>query len=416
MAPFEAKTIYIINQYSSTTDTGFGGRHHYLAQELVEMGHRVYVIAARQHHLIINRDLSAQKPVIESVDGYHFIRLNTPKYSTATDLWRAIGWLCFSWKITRLKKIIPQKPDIILYSSPSLPGYLGAKRLAKKTGAKLIFEVRDIWPLSLMELGNFSSKNLAIRFLQYIEDHAYKHSDAVISNLPYAVDHMETRGLDRSKFTWIPNGVATTYLPSAEQNQQDAYPLIKDQKSKFTIGYLGTIGIANDLGALIDAAKALQNEPDIAFVLVGKGSEKEALQQRVLEQNLHNVSFIDPVPKNKVQSVLQSFDVCYIGLKPKPLFRFGISANKLFDYFLSGKPILYAIDSGPYRPVEELDAGLQAMPSDNQSVIDAILKLHAMPKSRLEEMGRNGKKHVCEKHNWKFLAQQLHHVITQKCS
>src|SRR5699024_9089121 len=153
------KTIWIIHQYASTPETGMGGRHYYLADELGKMGHKVYVIASSANHLLRNSPELTGNYTFEARENFTFVWVKMPEYKEAHSKQRAINWLLFPWKIQKLSKIIADKPDAILSSSPSPIAFLGAERLAKKFKARLVFEVRDIWPLTLIELGGYSPKH-----------------------------------------------------------------------------------------------------------------------------------------------------------------------------------------------------------------------------------------------------------------
>ena len=322
-----SKTVWLINQYASTPEYGYAGRHYYLGKELVKKGYTVYLIVSAAHHLLRNKPQVDSSFLIEKDDGLNIVWVKMPSYTEAHSKIRALSWFLFPLKIQRLASILSEKPDVVLCSSPSLISFLGAKRLAKKFQARLIFEVRDIWPMTLIEVGGFSKKHPFIRFMQWIEDKAYLESDAVVSNLKNAVEHMVSRGMVRSKFNWIPNGFSLeeVELKSPLNNNSAA----KLPANKFLIGYTGTMGAANALDTLIDSAEQLKYDLDVAFVLVGEGKEKVVLQQRVNEMGLNNVIFIDSIPKIQIQSMLSQFDACYIGLTKDPLFRFGVSPNKL---------------------------------------------------------------------------------------
>ena len=405
----EKKTFWLINQYASTPETGMGGRNYYLAKELAKEGHTVYLVAAGYTHLLRTPPALEKKYTIEPVvDGFNFIWVKVPKYSHAHDKKRILNWFIFAWQLLNLPQIIEGRPDAILYSSPSLVPFLSAQRLAKKLKSKLAFEVRDIWPLTLVQLGGYSPKNPFICFMQWIEDRAYHDSDVVLSNLPNAVEHMVKRGMARKKFQWIPNGFYLSELKNPEplaMTTQLALP-----KGSFIIGYTGALGVANALDTFIEAARLLKDEVGIAFVLVGGGKEKPTLVE--LAEGLNNVYFVDPIPKCQIQSMLAEFDVCYIGLTKDPLFRFGVSPNKLFDYLLSACPILYAIESGDYHPVDACKAGLSIPAEDPQAVVDAIVKLKGMlPQERLQ-MGQNGRLYVLEHHDYSNLALKLAQTLS----
>ena len=408
-----SKTVWIVNQYASTPETGICGRHYYLGRELAKQGYQVYLIASTSHHLL------HQKPVFDGAfkietltEGFHFVWVNMPDYQEAHSKQRALNWFLFPYRMQKLASLITDMPDVILCSSPSPIAFLGAKRLARKFKARLVFEVRDIWPLTLTEIGGYSAKHPFIRLMQWVEDKAYQDSNAVVSNLKNAVEHMVSRGMDRSKFTWVPNGFSLDEVnQKAPLNDQAARQLPQD---KFIIGYTGTLGVANALDTLIDAAEQLRQYPDITFVLVGGGKEKSTLQARVKAKKLDNVFFLDFIPKAEIQAMLSHFDACYIGLTKDPLFRFGVSPNKLFDYLYSGKPIIYGIESGEYKPIDEAGAGLQVPAEDPKQLSDAVLKIYKMSVAERKAMGENGRKAALEQYEYGMLAELLAKVLFNK--
>ena len=404
----KSKTFWLINQYASTPETGMGGRHYYLAKELSLQGHTVYLIAAGYTHTLRQPLTLDYEYVMESVaEGFNFIWVKVPKYSAAHDKTRILNWFLFAWKLLKLRQIIFDKPDVVLYSSPSLVAFYAAKYLAKKSKAKLAFEVRDIWPLSLIELGGYSPKHPFIRFLQWTEDRGYHDADVVLSNLPNAVDHMVARGMVREKFQYIPNGFDLSELKNLQPLTSKINCLLP--KEKFIVGYTGTLGVANALYTFIETAHLLKDKMDIAFVLVGGGKEKPILVEQA--KGLNNIYFIDPIPKQQIQSMLAEFDVCYIGWKKEAIYRFGIAPNKIPEYMVAAKPIIHAY-SGEYDAVKMALAGLSVAAEDSQAVADAILKLKDMlPQERLQ-MGNNGRSYALEHYDYSNLAFKLARVLS----
>lgn len=403
------KRIWIINQYAATPETGQGGRHYYFSKILAKLGYDVYLIIASYNHFTPEAVKFDGDFKVKDVDNnLHFVWVNVATYSDAHSKQRLINWFNFSWKLTRLHKVLPT-PDVILYSSPSLIGYLGAERVAKKLKVPLAFEVRDIWPLTLCEIGGYSENHPFIKFLAKIEERAYKRSDFIISNLKNSYLHMQELGMDPKKFTWIPNGFMKDIVENSKPLELETIGQLP--KNKFTIGYAGTFGVANSLNTFINAAAQLKSYPDIAFVLVGKGKLKNQLVQQAQDLKLNNVYFVDAIPKVQVQSILQKFDVCYIGLTKDPLFKFGVSPNKLFDYLYSGKPIIYAIDSGDYTPVSDAKAGIQVEPENEDQIAKAVLDLyHSTPEERYI-IGQNGHKEALRSYEFESLTNKLISVL-----
>lgn len=405
------KTIWIIHQEGSTPDTGMGGRHYYLGEELAKLGYKVYLIVASYCHTMRKPPLIKDKFLIEKrEDNFYFVWVKVPPYKGAHSKQRVINWFLFAWRIQLLKKYLTGvKPDTILCTSPPLVPFLGARRLAKYFNTKLVFEVRDIWPLTLIELGGYSSFHPFIMLMQWIERRAYRDAEIVISNLKYSVEHMQSKGMNPSKFYWIPNGFSLT-----EVSHQSCLPkkiAAQLPSNKFLIGYAGTLGLANCLEHFIQAAYLLRNNSEISFVLVGEGDYKDKLKQEADDLNLNNVHFIDAVPKAQVQAVLACFDVCYISLKKQNLFKYGVSPNKLFDYFYSGKPIIYGVDSGRYRPVHDNQAGIEIEPENPEAIKEAILQLFEMPAEQRNELGYNGKNFVLEQYEYGNLAEKLGSIL-----
>jgi len=411
IAVAEKKTIWMINQYASTPSTGYAGRHYYLARELVAQGHCVYVVAASFTHLLrkpvqVDRDIT-----IETIDGVRMVWIRMPSYQHAHSKKRILNWFRFSWKLRRLVDVIPNRPDAILYSSPALIGFLGAQWLARRFDVPLIFEVRDIWPLTLVQIGGYSDRHPFIRFLQWVEDKAYRESDRVISNLKNAVEHMQSRGMDPAKFAWVPNGFSMAEVSQPEPLDPETSAQLPD--GKFIVGYTGTLGVANALDTLLDAAELLKDDPEIVFVLVGGGKEKPVLQRQAREKGLKNVVFIDPIPKAQIQTMLQRFDVCFIGLAKEPLFQFGVSPNKLFDYLFSGRPVIYSIDSGAYRPVDDANCGVTVPAEDPAAIAQAVMELKSLPEAERKAMGARGHAYALEKHEYGVLATKLMSVVNE---
>jgi len=406
-----SKTVWIINQYASTPSTGMGGRHYYMAREMAKRGYNVYVISSAAQHILREKPVIKDDFLLEELDGFTFVWVKMPDYKDAHSKQRAINWFLFPWRIRKLAKFIKHKPDTILSSSPSLLSFIGAKRLAKKMRARLVFEVRDIWPLTLSDIGSFSSKHPFIRLMQWVEDKAYRDADAVISNLKNSIEHMSSRGLDRTKFNWVPNGFSLD-----EVNQKaplNAYAINQLPQNKFIVGYTGTMGVANALETLIEAADMLKEHDGIAFALVGSGKEKTALQALSQSKELQNVFFVDPIPKVEIQAMLNRFDVCYIGWLNNPLYQYGIAANKIFDYLYSGKPIIHAY-SGACDPVAEARAGIQLPAQDVDKLAEAILKLYRMTPVERTHIGHNGRKAALEQYEYGLLAEKLAGVLFQR--
>jgi len=397
------KNILIINDYAGSPHYGMEFRHYYLSKELIKLGNSVTIISSSYSHLFKHLPLTNH----EIIDGINYCWIKTINYGDAHNKKRVIKWFMFSFKLLKYMISNHTKPDVIIVSTAAPFAILPSYWLAKKNNSKLIFEVKDIWPMSLVSLGNFKPSHPFIKFMSWFEKFALERSDIIVSNLQNYDEHIKNNvGIDRS-FEWISNGIDLDELERIEPlSNEIAKQLPKD---KFIIGYTGTIGVANALDSFLESAKVLKNNStDILFVIVGDGKEKKKLFDTY--SNLDNVLFIDSIPKQQIQSMLSLFDLCFIGWKSKKIYNYGISANKIFDYMYSAKPILHAY-SGKRNIVKISNCGLTVEAENPQAIADGILKLYNMDKETREQLGQNGKQYVLKHFTYEKLAEKYNELF-----
>ncbi len=392
------KNIWIINQYAGSSNHGMTFRSYFLAKEFIKR-HRVTIFSASFSHVMSNPPSVSKTYTEENINDVEYLWLKVPVYKQSKSLSRLISMFIFLYRLFFLNVKKRDTPDVIIVSSTSPLPIWKAYFWAKRFNAKLIFEVRDIWPLSIMELGGFKKTNPFVVLLQITENFAYKVSDYVVSVLPKAFEHMKHHGLDLPRFKYIPNGIEIKTMIKTDEVNKDV----------FKIGYAGTLGIANALKYLIHAAHLIK-EINIEIHLLGNGPEKETLMEIVKDKNISNVYFHDAVPKNKVGIFLSKMDALFIGWHFSKIYRFGISANKLFDYLASAKPIIHSVDAGN-DPVLEAKAGISVKPENPKEIADAILKLYKMPESKRNELGQNGRVYVEKYHSYEQLAKQYEYLF-----
>ncbi len=394
------KSITIINQYIGSPSHGMEYRHYYLAKNLIEEGYSVTLISASYSHLFSKSPNVKESFKKEKIDGIHYIWVKVPKYRSSKSIGRIWNMFYFSWKLKFLKDI---SPSHILVSSPSLFPVKIGKKWADKFNTKFLFEVRDIWPLSLVELSNINENNPLIYFMKYYEKFAYRYADNIISLLPTAKEYYISQGMDKDKFIYLPNGIeikkqAFTSLPENI--------VLKIPKNKFIVAYSGTVGIANNLDYLIDVANLLKDNRYIHFIILGQGGEKKRLVERTIKLGLENFTFLDPVSKEQVGTFLHYIDVAFISLVPEKLFGFGVSPNKVFDYMYAKRPIIWAIEAGN-NLVDEAKCGYSVELSNVEALKATIIKMSQLSKEKLRELGNNGYNFVKTYHSYQMLAQKL---------
>jgi hypothetical protein len=399
------KSVWIINDYAGSPSHGMEYRHYYLGKELVKLGYCVTIISASYSHLFKRQPNVTGDFTHEKIDGINFLWVKVNDYGKSHDKRRVLKWLLFSYRLLKLPVSELIRPDLIVVSPMAVFPILPAYRWAKKMDSRLAFEVKDIWPLSLMEIGGYSSNHPFIMFMRWFEYFALKNADVIISNLPNYGQYIKDSGFDRN-FTYIPNGVDLAEVRYPQKLDDDIASQLEN--NKFVVGYVGTVGAANALQSLLEAAKLLVNNSDIVFVIVGDGQEKKRLME--LSVNIPNVLFLPAIPKVQVQSMLAFFDICYIGLKKEKLFEYGVSPNKIFDYMYSGKPILHSI-STKKGLVARASCGVSVEAENPRAIAGGVFKLFSLSDSERELLGENGKQYVIEHHTYDKLALKYKCII-----
>lgn len=401
------KNVWIINQFAGTATSGWGERHFFFSKYWKQQGFDVSIISGSYNHVFQNLPYAPDQYNIENVEGTRFCWVKTPKYK-ATSMMRFWSFMVFACKVYFLPIHKLGNPDVIVVSSmpifPILTGYLLKKRYK---ATKLIFEIRDIWPLTLVLLGDVSKNHPAVKFIAWFEKFGYKNSDLIVSLLPNAADHFEEIAKAGSKFRYIPNGLDQDVLVEEKLSNEIIIQLPTD---KFVIGYTGTIGLANALEYFVEAAGMLVTDNRFYFVIVGEGYLKKELINK--SKDFENILFLDKIRKNQVQAMLTHFDVCFVGRNDTPLFKHGVSANKYFDYMLAAKPVL---DSNNLikDPVELSGCGIIVKPDSAQAIVDGLLKLLEMGETARNEMGRKGKQYLLQNHSIEKLAKNYITVFNE---
>ncbi|MFN5912322.1 MAG: glycosyltransferase family 4 protein [Bacteroidota bacterium] len=392
--------IWIINQYAGSRIHGMNFRSWYFANEMKKAGHRPHVISASYSHLYHQLPNIQGSFTDDMVEGIPYTWVKVRRYSGSQSIGRVLAMIQFMLRLFFFPKSKLNKPDIIMVSSLSPFPILNAWFWSKRYRAKLIFEVRDIWPLSLIEIGGMSRFHPLALFFGFFERFAYQKADKVISLLPKANEHMIAKGMNPKKFVYVPNGFDPNELSKTKPLSPEYLAAIPSDK--FIVGYAGSIGAANAVEYLVEAATLLESQSNICFVIVGKGQHKPDLMKKAGK----NVVFLDPVGKDQVQTILASFDVCYIGWHDHSIYRFGISPNKVFDYMFAAKPIIHSVNAGNDL-VADANAGFSIAAEDPALIAETIEMVSKLPKDELNRLGQNGRKFVEEHHTYEKLTAKL---------
>jgi glycosyltransferase involved in cell wall biosynthesis len=401
--------IVLINHYAGSPKHGMEYRAYYMARQWLRMGHDVTIVASSESHLR-SVDVAVSASITEeSIDGVRYVWLRTPKYH-GNGARRLLNMTAFVTQILRYaKEILTRRgADVVIASSTYPLDIVAGRRLARLSGATLIFEVHDLWPLSLVQLANMKRSHPFIALMQWAENLAYRSADIVVSILPDTIEHMVAHGMRRNKFLHIPNGVDREAWFESQRSVPDKHASEFQrlrERGRFIIGYAGSHGMANSLETVLDAAELLRDIP-VTFVLVGQGPHKDGLAKAAEARGLSNVLFLPAVERSAVPQLLANFDGAYLGWHRQPLYQFGISPNKLIDYMMAGLPVIHGVEASNDL-VAEARCGFSIPPEDAATIQQAVLQLLALPQSERIAMGNRGREYILANHTYEVLAKRF---------
>lgn len=408
--------ILIINHYAGNPRIGMEFRPYYLAKEWVKIGHVVSIVGANYSHLRNHQPEVVKDLDEEIIDGIHYLWLRTPKYSSS-GIMRVMNILFFVVKLLLFRNRIIQRtyPNIVISSSTYPFDIYPAYLISKKTKSKLVFELHDLWPLSPMIIGGYSQYHPFIWLMQKAENFACRNCNCYISVLGNAKEYLIHHGLDKEKFFHIPNGFSNDEMLSREvdipkEHKNLILNLIKE--SYLIIGYVGGHAPSNALKSFVLAAARFDSNHKVAFILVGNGSQKNELIQITKQQNLKNVYFLPPISKSSISLLISQFDILYAGGISSRLHIYGTSFNKITDYMLAQKPIIFAVDE-PNSLVEKVGCGIQIPAADEVELVKTINTLLYLSEEQRKEMGRRGREYALKELNYNSLAMKFLKAIEQ---
>ena len=342
----------------------------------------------------------------ERTDGYRVVR--TWLYATPNEgvLRKTIGHLSFMASSVLLGGRRCGPADAVVVSSPTFFSIGAAWLLARLKRARLIVEVRDLWPAIFVELGVLTNRRV-IRLLERLELAAYRAADEVVVVSEGFRENLISRGVPPDKVHTIRNGVSLdrfdpeAFADPAVRAHLGAHP------GDCLVLYAGTHGISHGLPGIADAATRLGGEA-VHFAFVGEGSDKPRLQRRVKALGLDNVSLRPGVPHEEVPALLAAADICLVPLRDVPLFSTFIP-SKMFEYLAAGKAIVGALDGEAAQILTEAGA-VVVPPEDSVALADAIRALADDPERR-QLMGKQGRAYVEQRFNRAALAREYRKIL-----
>ena len=397
--------VWIVNHYGGTPNSGRFERPVYTARAFASRGHQCTVFSAAFHHLL-NEPVEVSEPRIEEIDGVTYVGLPTRSYGS-NGVARVFNMLDSSRELWRFTNNLPDSvpaPDLVIASSPPPFLFAAAAKIRRHFGCPVVFEVRDLWPESLVQLAGVSAWHPFVLWLRQSARKAYRRADAVVSLLPAIHSYLEDIGVSNDKVHVITNGIDPEVFSSRSEcelpEQHTALMSELRDKGKRIVLYTGAMGPPNALDQLL--AMRPDGEVPWHLVLVGDGVARPGLEVLAREQNLGYVSFLPRVNKEQVPGLLQRADAAIISWNDAPLYQYGVSPNKVSEYLLAEKPVVWIGETGS-NPVAESGAGFSVASNDPAALLGALSEMAALPADELAELGQRGRQHVLENYNWEKL-------------
>jgi colanic acid biosynthesis glycosyl transferase WcaI len=312
---------------------------------------------------------------VETIDGIRVVRVKT--YITANEgfLKRTLDYMSFM-VMAFLMGLLERRPDVIVSTSPQFFCAIGAWALSVAKWRPYVFELRDLWPASIVAVGAMK-ESLAIRVLEWIELFLYRHADAIVSVTESFREDLVSRGIPREKIHVVLNGVD---LSRYEPRPRDA-ALAREfgLEGKFVAGYMGTHGLAHALPKVLEAAERLKGRSDIAFFFAGAGADRARVERIVAERGLTNVKLIPRQPKERMPALWSLCDLALVPLRDDPVFT-TVIPSKIFESMGMGVPILMSLPEGEAtRIIRRTGSGVCVPPEDSDAMATEIERLAANP-------------------------------------
>ena len=374
------------------------------ATELTQKGHRVTIFTNSYGHRTHTDRLGAEERWrVEEIDGIRVVWLRTFHY-TGNGFQRGINMLHFVVRAIQAQRTITDNPDVVVGDSVPPTAGLTAAFLARSKNAAFVFQVRDAWPLALVHDGGLSRWSPIYFAFRLIEKLLYRLANRICATMPFLHNHVKNSGGDPDKICWVPNGVNL-----AKYKDWNRYP---EAGATLTAMYVGAFGVAHDAITIVRAADVLRRRGNHAyrFVFIGAGVKRRECEDEAKRLGLANTEFRDPIEKSEVPRVQADADILIASLTDSKIYEFGINLNKLYDYFASGRPVLFS-GLAPNDPVKDSGAGYSVPPEAPEAMADALDRFSKLPVSERRALGALARQYAAEKFDVKLHGDRMEQLL-----
>jgi glycosyltransferase involved in cell wall biosynthesis len=346
----------------------------------------------------------------ETADGVRVVRTWLWPLPNRQAYERALNYSSFCASAALSGLTIP-KPDVVIGTSPQLLVGLSAWWIARLKRAPFVFEVRDLWPESLVAVGMGDSDSLLHRTLGRIAGFLYRQSDHIVVVTPAFKDHLIKHwAIAPEKISIVENGVETDlFQPAVDFSAKRKELGVED---RFLVCYVGTMGWAHGLETLIEAAALLQTRaPLVQFLLIGEGADKARIQALAQERELTNLTFLDQQPRERIPEFISASDACLVLLRKTDVFK-TVIPTKMLEFMACARPLILAVDGQARSIMDAAQAGIHVEPENPGALADAILQLAGDVELR-SRLGKNGRNYIVDKFSRRQTAETYVKVLKE---
>lgn len=380
------------------------------ARVWADLGHEVLVLTGMPNHPtgVIPEAYRHERIVRERVDGYRILR--TWLYATPNEgfVRRVLGHLSFMVSAVLIGMPKTGRQDVVIVSSPTFFSIFAGWVIARTRRARLIVEVRDLWPALLVELEVLTNRTI-IGILELLELAAYRAADRVVVVTEGFRQSLIERGIPEEKLDVIRNGVdLERFRIDLPADRELRAKMGARNEDEVVVLYVGAHGLSQGLLSIAEAATKLRDQDGIRFAFVGDGAAKSDLEEYVSRTGLRNVVLLPAVPREEVGAILRCADICVAPLRDIPLFTTFIP-SKIFEYLGAGRPVIGSLRGEPARILDE--AGAVVVEPEEPAQLASAIQALADDVERRKQMGREGRVYVEEHFERRKLAEQYEAIL-----
>ena len=362
---------------------------------MVRQNHSVQIITSDSNHGS-DFDLENRPTATIVAENVRYTIIKTFKYRRSASVARVISWFDFDLKLFRFFRHV--SPDVVLVSSLSLTSIIFGLYIRARHGSRLVFEVRDIWPLTMIEEGGFSKWHPLALYLRFLELWGYRRADLIVGTMPNLKQHVLESGISKRDRAFHTCGIGVSPDRAAEGTPFIFTPDLEARMQGRTIvGYCGSIGLTNNLSDFVDYIEASRRD-DVMFVIAGDGADRARFQSRL--GACDNIVFLGRISADQVQGFLRRCDVLFLSTLPSKVWDYGQSMNKVVDYMLAGKYIVAQYTGYPSF-INEAACGVFTDGAGLAACLDDAI---ATPRAKRDAIGLAGRTWLLEHQSYKQLA------------